>query len=718
MGKLKDLHKLGELLRTEFEDVFTPDDVELPNSFKDSVKELGGYKYDYQRYLVHIYSDDLHGYIPNQWFIIASFFVDYYNEVKNYKALLVEELTYCGLTKTEDRKAIMSMYSTEIGKKPKEISFDQHKRETVAKVRQHISDVLCNDSRIDDNDKEYLIRFVSDYDWWYGGKTIDRGDFYVSPILALSKVVNASHSYIADICKSFAESKLISDTLKDWYTIGFAKSNDYYISSSNQHILQQIYYGAPGTGKSHTINEKTEGESVIRTTFHPDSDYSTFVGAYKPTMDLLPICNEIGQEMKLGNTVLHKEQIVYKFVSQAFLQAYVQAWKYYAEDAEEVKKQFLVIEEINRGNCAQIFGDLFQLLDRNDSGFSDYPIKADEDMKKYLSKELHDLEINNAEGINALYKGRNVVNEVINGDILLLPNNLYIWATMNTSDQSLFPIDSAFKRRWDWQYVPINKGYDKDGKEIQWVIEAGNKRYDWWDFLEKINHEIDDTTHSEDKKLGFFFCKAEDNIVSAEKFVSKVVFYLWNDVFKNYGFDKPFFKKEDGNTLAFSDFYESDNSGNTSVRADVVEMFLDKLKVYGVEAEFTSEANEIEPSTVIKVNGKQTKFKNEIPYTAIEEYVRLNGDKTAQEIYDIWDPFKKCSIRKWIVLNKEDYDKMNENERNYSYKIDCADGNSVWVNKDGWTYHPQKKNIKDSISAFIKAVHEANLGITITEESI
>ena len=482
--------------------------------------------------------------------------------------------------------------------------------------------------------------------------------------------------------------------------------------------LQQIYYGAPGTGKSHTINEKTDGESVIRTTFHPDSDYSTFVGAYKPTMDLLPICNEIGQEMKLGNTVLHKEQIVYKFVSQAFLQAYVQAWKYYAEDAEEVKKQFLVIEEINRGNCAQIFGDLFQLLDRNDSGFSDYPIKADEDMKIFLSKELHSLEIFNAENINALYKGRNVVNEVINGDILLLPNNLYIWATMNTSDQSLFPIDSAFKRRWDWQYVPINKGYDKNGKEIQWVIETGNKRYDWWDFLQKINHEIDDTTHSEDKKLGFFFCKAEENIISAEKFVSKVIFYLWNDVFKNYGLDKPFFKKEDGNTLAFSDFYKTDNSGNTSVKEDVVEMFLDKLKVDGVEAEITSEANEIEPSTVIKVNGKQTKFKNEIPYTAIKEYVRLNSDKTAQEIYDIWEPFKKCSIRKWIVLNKEDYDNMNENERNYSYKIDCADGNSIWVNKDGWTYHPQKKYIKDSISAFIKAVHEANLGITITEESI
>ena len=142
MGTLINLHNLGKTLQNEFESVFQPKDVELPDSFKEAVKELGGYKYDYQKYLVHIYSEDLNGYIPNQWFIIASFFVDYYNEVKNYKALLVEELTYCGLTKTEDRKAIMSMYSTEIGKKPKEISFDQHKRETVAKVRQHISNRL------------------------------------------------------------------------------------------------------------------------------------------------------------------------------------------------------------------------------------------------------------------------------------------------------------------------------------------------------------------------------------------------------------------------------------------------------------------------------------------------------------------------------------------------------------------------------------------------
>ena len=347
--------------------------------------------------------------------------------------------------------------------------------------------------------------------------------------------------------------------------------------------LQQIYYGAPGTGKSHTINEKTEGESVIRTTFHPDSDYSTFVGAYKPTMGLLPICDELGQPMKIGSTVLHKEQIIYEFVDQAFLQAYVQAWKFYAENNNTAKKQYLIIEEINRGNCAQIFGDLFQLLDRNDSGFSVYPINADKDMKKQLAKAFKKdgvtITIPNADKINALYKGKDIVSKVLSGDILVLPNNLYIWATMNTSDQSLFPIDSAFKRRWEWQYMPIGKGYDENGLEIKWAIDGATKRFNWWSFLEKINAQIGEATQSEDKKLGFFFCKATDGVISAEKFVGKVIFYLWNDVFKNNGFEGPIFKDVDGTELSFAKFYKSDMKGNAIVQKDKVELFLNNLGV-------------------------------------------------------------------------------------------------------------------------------------------
>ena len=352
-----------------------------------------------------------------------------------------------------------------------------------------------------------------------------------------------------------------------------------YIPSISDQPLQQIYYGAPGTGKSHTINELTEGESVIRTTFHPDSDYSTFVGAYKPTMGLLPICDELGTPLQIMGKVPYKEQIIYEFVDQAFLQAYVNAWKYYADNSEEIKKQYLIIEEINRGNCAQIFGDLFQLLDRNDYGFSVYPINADKDMKKHLEKAFKGVRIDNADSINQHYKGRNVVKEVLDGEILLLPNNLYIWATMNTSDQSLFPIDSAFKRRWEWQYMPIGKGYDENGQEIKWAIEGATQKYDWWSFLEKINAQVGEATQSEDKKLGFFFCKATDGVISAEKFVGKVIFYLWNDVFKNNGFDGPKFQDADKTELSFGKFYKSDMNGNAIVQKDKVELFLNNLGV-------------------------------------------------------------------------------------------------------------------------------------------
>ena len=359
------------------------------------------------------------------------------------------------------------------------------------------------------------------------------------------------------------------------YSVVNDKPNDEEIGNVDfaKKNFQQIFYGAPGTGKSHTINEVTRGEDVIRTTFHPDTDYSGFVGAYKPTTSLLPICNELGEPMKIANQALYKEQIVYEFVAQSFLQAYVAAWNKYAEaGGGEPKKQYLVIEEINRGNCAQIFGDLFQLLDRNDNGFSEYPIKADADMKKQLQKAFRGLDIAQKGAINAMYGGRDVVGEVLEGDLLLLPNNLYIWATMNTSDQSLFPIDSAFKRRWDWAYIPIsnaNKG---------WTINIGDARYDWWQFVEKVNALIGKTTYSEDKKLGYFFCKAKGGVISAETFVGKVIFYLWNDVFKDYDLGGDAFKDADGNKLTFDKFYTAEGN-NSKVVEEKVALFLKNLKL-------------------------------------------------------------------------------------------------------------------------------------------
>jgi len=519
-----------------------------------------------------------------------------------------------------------------------------------------------------------------------------------------------------------------SNAIKQYYC--FLKAREVFMSySQGEHnaqekrditSLQQIYYGAPGTGKSHTINEKTEGESVIRTTFHPDSDYSTFVGAYKPTMGLLPICDELGQPMKIGSTVLHKEQIIYEFVDQAFLQAYVQAWKFYAENSDTAKKQYLIIEEINRGNCAQIFGDLFQLLDRNDSGFSVYPINADKDMKKQLAKAFKKdgvtLTIPNADKINALYKGKDIVSKVLSGDILVLPNNLYIWATMNTSDQSLFPIDSAFKRRWEWQYMPIGKGYDENGQEIKWAIEGATKKFSWWSFLEKINAQIGEATQSEDKKLGFFFCKATDGVISAEKFVGKAIFYLWNDVFKNNGFEGPIFKDVDGTELTFAKFYKSDKNGNAIVQKDKVELFLNNLGVEefkdgnipSEEPEEDEDGNqESSPSTgrdytKFSINGVGNYAKNNLAAECVKKYIELNPTKTAEEVLNDWRSLG--NIVPHFIESKEQYDARTDNSKR-SHEIACG-GAVIYVAHNGYGNNGK-------VLVLMDAVNQKDWGITI-----
>lgn len=336
---------------------------------------------------------------------------------------------------------------------------------------------------------------------------------------------------------------------------------------------QQIFYGAPGTGKSHEVKKQTRellanGDevdlpNVFRTTFHPDTDYASFVGCYKPTMK--PTSKE--EKTLTGKD----EEIVYEFVPQVFTDAYVYAYN------NSDQPTYLVIEEINRGNCAQIFGDLFQLLDRK-NGKSEYKIKADNDLAQYLREQL---------GADS---------EGIQDGKLCLPANLHILATMNTSDQSLFPIDSAFKRRWDWKYVPIS-----DGKE-EWKIEVNKKRYDWWQFLQKINEQIETFSHSEDKKLGYYFCKAINSIISAETFVGKVIFYIWNDVFKDFADEAgSLFKDIDNSTLSFNKFYTVDGIGNAVINEAKVALFLQNL---GVNASNEEETDDEEDETSNETNSK------------------------------------------------------------------------------------------------------------------
>ena len=559
MEELRNLRQIYDLAVDGFS-TYNGRDLVLPQAFKDVVSEINNNTISYNMYSAIIETKGVQNgvlniYLPNQWFYIASYFTDFYNELQYYKKIALAVLSKDRL-KELNGKALTKEEETLVDKLP-------------------LSEVS----------KSYLTKFVTDYSWWGGAKTIDRGDFYVSPILSAAKLVNASQSFVADLC-AFLSNR------PDMVGLLVAAGNK--VEQDVSSTYQQIYYGAPGTGKSHTVKKQTEGESVVRTTFHPDSDYSTFVGCYKPTTKKVAMRDVTGKIIvENDGTQVTEDRIVYEFVDQAFLQAYIKAWKFYAEAAEgaEPKKQYLIIEEINRGNCAQIFGDLFQLLDRNGYGFSDYYIHADKDMQKHLSKAFNNIDIDESHrnAINSLYpKDGDVVAKVLSGEILLLPDNLYIWATMNTSDQSLFPIDSAFKRRWDWRFRPIVKGYDNSGKELDWKIKVAQKVCAWWNFLEKINAVIGTITSSADKKLGFFFCKAEDGIISAETFVSKVIFYLWNGVFKDYGFEGSIFSDSEG-TLDFDKFYGIDVDGEVVVQNDKIELFLTNLGLTLVDVDSVNE---------------------------------------------------------------------------------------------------------------------------------
>ena len=454
--------------------------------------------------------------------------------------------------------------------------------------------------------------------------------------------------------------------------------------------LQQILFGAPGTGKSHTINSDANitEQNSIRTTFHPDSDYSTFVGCYKPTKkeqskgvltplnDLISISKEQSTTeqrvkfiskyaesikaaakenglsdnriirdanyfgwnsdtylMNFLNEILEERakiddsEITYDFTPQAFTNAYVAAWK------NVESPFFLIIEEINRGNCAQIFGDIFQLLDRDEYGYSSYKTTPDQDLANYIREQFTDTDIDDA--------------DVKSGKKMQLPPNLHIWATMNTSDQSLFPIDSAFKRRWDWRYIPID--YTDRGH----FIACGDTQYSWADFLQKVNDRVESVTQSEDKKLGYWFMGngAEQKEITIDRFVSKVVFYLWNDVFKDFG--------KSGNTIfkdSFAKFHLFfDFSGKPKV--DVVKAFLDALEVKSREIELTEEElaeASNSASSDFTLNGVQMSLKD-IALNVVKNYATANPQMNAVAIKNTFmEACKGCGISH-IVETDEEY---------------------------------------------------------------
>ncbi len=468
--------------------------------------------------------------------------------------------------------------------------------------------------------------------------------------------------------------------------------------------LQQIVYGAPGTGKSFTIDDTVNYENSVRTTFHPDSDYASFVGAYKPTMEAVPITTFDGSRplyaVGHANHPGTEKKIVYKYVPQAFLKAYVAAW------SNMDKPYFLIIEEINRGNCAQIFGDLFQLLDRNNAGSSSYAIHADEDISQFLSsdkKGFASLSDDQKDAIRSFTlekdngKTQPVGQDILDGKLLLLPPNLYIWATMNTSDQSLFPIDSAFKRRWNWKYMPIeyNPLDKKTQQPIDWKFKIGDNLYSWGQFLSKINPEIYTLTESSDKQMGYFFAKADNatGIISEDVFLNKVLFYLWTDVFKDFDVSSELFKNKKANrSFRFTDFFEDHEAlGNFIVNFELEQQV-------NTIAENTEEATKRNYGRALIVKFPDgTMIKGPTQFDSyIQALEKIGIDKAADAV------LKRNYTRNQAPLISKEKSESIENSSTFSY-VQCGEYYVI-------------KGI-DTMEGTLKGISkELNLGLIITFE--
>ena len=323
------------------------------------------------------------------------------------------------------------------------------------------------------------------------GEVITKNDYSIEEI---AQRAGLTDSYAKEIRKGLNIYRAIKN---NEYDLSFCRENRELavkLFTSNK-PRNRIVFGAPGTGKSFTLNKEkdeliTNGGSFERVTFHPDYSYANFVGTYKP----VPLDNEI----------------TYSFVAGPFIRTWIEAIK--SAQSDDPKPYVLLIEEINRANVAAVFGDVFQLLDRDENGVSEYPIQTSKELREYLAREL-----------------KCCPDEV---STIRIPSNMFIWATMNSADQGVFPMDTAFKRRWDFRYIGIDES--QDGIK-GYTLEIAGQKINWNALRTAINARLTSLNINEDKLIGPYFINEKtlkDNKAFVETFKSKVIMYLFEDAAK------------------------------------------------------------------------------------------------------------------------------------------------------------------------------------------
>jgi 5-methylcytosine-specific restriction enzyme B len=345
-----------------------------------------------------------------------------------------------------------------------------------------------------------------------------------------------------------------------------------------------IIFGAPGTGKSFLIESKRSIFSKYeRVTFHPSYTYAQFVGTYKPK----PIYKEHGASPRYSMfkptdtnlstvqsspeyndvyTIQNEPYVTYEFVPGPLLRILSSAISDYEKGI--TNKYLLIIEEINRANVASVFGDVFQLLDRKGNGMSEYKINIPEEMKEYLRTE----------GINL--------------EQLYFPPNFYIWSTMNSADQGVFPMDTAFKRRWSFEYIDVDNGQE-DIEPYRVEIKPFGT-INWNSFRRAINKRLTDLEIKEDKLIGpFFISKSDlrDNKRFERSYKSKLLMYLYEDVFK-HGRKNEFFKEDAKHYSNALRLYNENKDIFEFSILDFIKELKPIVKTVAIDSETVEESNE------------------------------------------------------------------------------------------------------------------------------
>ena len=499
---------------------------------------------------------------PTSWYYLAFLAAPYYREISLYRNFIDEK--YKILLKNNPNAIDIFVTNGPLKKRTDVFPYFINKAKN-KEIDSNIKYILDFISTENSKKIESIETFLTDYNSWGGGKTIDRMDYYVSPILTLLELINQSSTYIADLTRIISESDI--DLNNEAYYFNFLNNSEEHNEQDNSlsPIPNCIFYGAPGTGKSHSVSKliekyypnfnNTDSEDtnfVFRTTLHPEYTYNDFVG------QLMPV--------KIG------DNINYEFTPGVFSLALKKAL------INPKKYVFLVLEELSRANVASVFGDLFQLLDRKD-GISEYSIT-------------------NSLIANFVYaKDSDPLDKDYSNQKIFLPANLVIIGTVNTNDQNVFVMDTAFKRRFEWEYISTDPvGDNLNNPEFEYQT---SRKIKWWDFYQELNQFITSVMNlGEDKQIGQFFIHFKHDKEKNKKLIqNKLLQYLWEDVQK-VSYSSKLFSEEIKN---FSDLYKKFGRGEKIFSNEFLELLEDKTKTLSqpvpktetlVEEEGNNEAND------------------------------------------------------------------------------------------------------------------------------